>query len=44
MGNYKDAVTYGEKAVTVGKAAQPAVNADLMANFEKEVASWKTKQ
>ncbi|HEX8564530.1 MAG TPA: DUF2911 domain-containing protein [Pyrinomonadaceae bacterium] len=44
MGNYKDAVMYGEKAVTVGKAAQPAVNADLMANFEKEVASWKTKQ
>jgi hypothetical protein len=44
MGNFKDAVMYGEKAVTVGKAAQPAVNADLMANFEKEVASWKTKQ
>lgn len=43
MGNFKDAVMYGEKAVTVGKAAQPAVNADLMANFEKEVAGWKTK-
>ncbi|HEX9929999.1 MAG TPA: DUF2911 domain-containing protein [Pyrinomonadaceae bacterium] len=44
MGNYKDAMMYGEKAVTVGKAAQPAVNADQMANFEKEVATWKTKQ
>jgi hypothetical protein len=43
MGNFKDAVMYGEKAITVGKAAQPAVNADLMAGFEKEVASWKTK-
>lgn len=43
-GNYKDAVMYGEKAITVGKAAQPPVNADLMANFEKEVAGWKTKQ
>ncbi|MDQ4122452.1 MAG: DUF2911 domain-containing protein [Acidobacteriota bacterium] len=44
MGNYKDAVMYGEKAITVGKAAQPAVNADLMANFEKDVAGWKTRQ
>jgi hypothetical protein len=44
MGNFKDAVTYGDKAVTVGKAAKPTVNADLMANFEKDLATWKTKQ
>lgn len=43
-GNYKDAVTYGEKAVATGKAAKPAVNAELMANFEKDLATWKTKQ
>ena len=43
-GNYKDAVLYGDKAVAVGKAAKPAVNADLMSGFEKDLASWKAKQ
>lgn len=42
-GNYKDAVTYGEKAITIGKAAQPPINVEFMANFEKDVAGWKTK-
>lgn len=44
MGNYKDAAMYGDKAVTVGKAAKPAVNAETLANFEKDLAGWKTKQ
>ncbi|MEP6923100.1 MAG: DUF2911 domain-containing protein [Pyrinomonadaceae bacterium] len=43
MGNYKDAAMYGEKAVTAGKAAKPAINAEFMAEFEKDVASWKAK-
>ena len=44
MGNYKDAIAYGERAISVGKAATPAINADLMANFEKDVASWKARK
>lgn len=44
MGNTKDAVTFGEKALAVGKAATPPVNAEALANFEKEVAGWKSKQ
>lgn len=36
MGNYKEAVAIGEKAVTVGKAATPPANAEAMANLEKE--------
>lgn len=43
MGNFKEAVMYGEKAVTIGKAANPPINAELLANFEKEVAAWKAK-
>jgi hypothetical protein len=44
MGNYKEAAMYGDKAITIGKAAKPAVNAETMAGFEKDVASWKAKQ
>lgn len=44
MGNYKDAAMYGDKAITVGKAAKPAVNAETMAEFEKAVSDWKAKQ
>lgn len=44
MGNYKDAITFGEKAVSVGKAANPSINAEMMANFEKTLAEWKTKR
>lgn len=38
MGNFKEAVTIGEKAIQVGKAAQANT-----ANFERLVADWKTK-
>ena len=44
MGNYKDAVTYGDKAVTVAKAAQPPVNPDTIATFEKEVTGWRNRK
>lgn len=44
MGNVKDAVAYGEKAISVGKAATPPANPEAVAAFEKEVAGWKTKQ
>jgi hypothetical protein len=43
MGNFKDAVMYGDKAVAAGKAATPPVNAEALANFEKDLATWKTK-
>ena len=41
MGRTSDAITAGEKAVVVGKAANPAVNT---ANFEKTLAEWKAKK
>lgn len=44
MGNYKDAVTFGEKALTGAKAVTPPIDADFLANFEKDLATWKTKQ
>ena len=37
--DYKSAATYGDKAVSVGKAAK--ANPDAIAAFEKDVASWK---
>lgn len=42
MGNYKEAITVGEKAVQVGKAATstPANTVD----FEKVLTEWKTKK
>lgn len=43
-GNYKDAVIYGDKAVAIGKAAKPPINPDFLAGFEKDLATWKTKQ
>lgn len=44
MGNYKDAVAFGDKALVMGKAAKPPINADFLAGFEKDLADWKTKQ
>lgn len=43
MENYKDAVTYGDKAVAAARTAQPAINADALANFEKDLSGWKAK-
>ncbi len=43
MENYKEAVAYGDKAVTTAKTAQPPVNPDALANFEKTLGEWKTK-
>jgi hypothetical protein len=43
QGNFKDAVTFGEKAIATGKAATPPINADFLSGFEKEVAEWKKK-
>ncbi len=40
MGKVKEAIETGEKAVSVGKAATPAVDTS---NFEKTIAEWKTK-
>jgi hypothetical protein len=40
-GKTAEAITVGEKAVAVGKAATPAVNT---ADFEKTLAEWKTKK
>jgi hypothetical protein len=40
LGNVKDAVAVGEKAIQVGKSAQPAANTT---NFEQTVADWKKK-
>ena len=41
MGKYSEAITFGERAIAVGKAANPAVNT---ADFEKIVAEWKLKK
>jgi Protein of unknown function (DUF2911) len=41
QGKTADAIAAGEKALTVGKAAN--ANAQAMANFEKTLAEWKTK-
>ena len=41
MGRTAEAITTGEKAVEVGKAATPAANS---ANFEKILAEWKAKK
>jgi hypothetical protein len=43
MGNYKDAAAYGEKALAAGRAATPPVNAELLGNLQKDIASWKTR-
>jgi hypothetical protein len=43
MGNTKDAIAFGERALTVGKAATPPANAGQMADLEKSVADWKKK-
>lgn len=40
MGRTKDAIATGEKAVQVGKAANPPADTS---NFEKTLADWKTK-
>ena len=42
MGNYKDAITTGEKAVQVGKAATPTPANTT--EFEKVLAEWKAKK
>ena len=42
MGNYKEAITVGEKAVQVGKAATPTPANTV--DFEKELTEWKTKK
>jgi hypothetical protein len=44
MGNTKDAIATGEKALTVGKAATPPANAQQMADLEKSIAAWKAKK
>lgn len=42
MGNYKEAITVGEKAVQVGKAATPTPANTV--DFEKVLTEWKTKK
>lgn len=42
QGKTADAVTTGERALQVGRAA--SANAQALANFEKTLAEWKSKQ
>ncbi len=44
MGNTKDAIIWGEKAIALGKAATPPANSEVMANLEKSIAEWKAKK
>lgn len=44
MGNTKDAITWGEKALALGKASTPPANSEIMANLEKSIAEWKAKK
>ncbi|MBC7797194.1 MAG: DUF2911 domain-containing protein [Pyrinomonadaceae bacterium] len=43
MGNYKEALATGQKAIAFSKTAKPAVSAAATADLEKEMATWKTK-
>jgi hypothetical protein len=44
LGKTQDAITYGEKALAIGKASTPPANAGQMADLEKSVAGWKAKK
>lgn len=41
--NFKEAVTWGEKAVAAGKAAQQQPSAQALADLEKQIGEWKGK-
>jgi len=43
QGKTAEAVAAGEKAIQLGKAASPAVNAQALADMEKRVSEWKSK-
>ncbi len=43
MGNTKDAVTYGEKALAFAKAATPQITGQTVDDLAKSVAGWKSK-
>ncbi len=43
MGNTKDAVTFGEKALAIAKAATPQITGQAVDDLTKSVAGWKAK-
>jgi hypothetical protein len=43
MGNTKDAVTYGEKALAIAKASTPPITGQAVDDLTKSVADWKAK-
>ena len=43
-GERVQAVAIGEKAISVGRAATPPVNKDMVNSFEKVVAGWKARK
>ena len=44
MGNTKDAITYGEKALALAKASTPPITGTTVDDLEKSVAGWKVKK
>jgi Protein of unknown function (DUF2911) len=44
LGDYKGAVTYGEKALAAAKTAQQAPSEAAVADLEKKISEWKTKK
>jgi hypothetical protein len=42
-GDYKSAVSYGGKALTAAKTANPAPSAESVSDLEKKISGWKTK-
>ncbi len=43
QGKVAEAIATGEKAIATGKAATPPANPNAVANFQKTVDEWKTK-
>ena len=44
MGNTKDAITWGEKALAIAKAATPPITGTTVDDLAKSVADWKAKK
>jgi hypothetical protein len=44
MGNTKDAITWGEKALAIAKASTPPITGQPVDDLTKSVADWKAKK
>jgi hypothetical protein len=44
MGNTKDAITWGEKALAIAKASTPPITGPAVDDLTKSVADWKAKK